>query len=630
MLLSAIFVAAIICFLTVVIDALLTDGATCVSSNGKEYEHKKSKSFGEFLGTVDQDMWAKAIIFGVMAGAIIYLAPKTGTIIAVVLYAVAIGLMFYYFSWWKAEGSAFKEFIFFLVIQIVLYYVAMAPGAIIASALGGGFFSKLVSFAPGFIRGFICWYMVISILYYRYEQSQKTRNEEKIKKGKTSRLIGRILFVLAIIILLLSLFSLFKLAGPIDFEFDASSIIKTDLSLPQILQKGGIEVPSAEEEALPSESIDFAPADTSQAWYYFYNTEVLKDNDKNNDFNFGPNPYNKGEVASYYDASFRNRMRLDPALAAADMAWLDAIVGTRYMGSFYEECKGEWASTINTAKVKFMEDKTLFDKTLEAYFAFLNSATSVELRYVDAGLEDQMYMNGYTVDGVPDVIVMKTTDHDGWFLTYTFVIKGQKFEVSYRIDCGYQPTNVEKVMNIKPQPKPTPTPTPTPGPGPGPTPTPTPTPTPGPTPTPTPTPTPGPTPTPTPTDPIKDPTEGTDVGGNDNPGPGESTNTGVGSNTSAADQPTNSDHMTHEEYVETIQELHDINEEQHVGGDPNTPTVETPPDTHVDNNGDNGTGNGGIDVPTPVSEPVHIESPSGEQSSISEEPAGEAWDGPPD
>ena len=88
--------------------------------------------------------------------------------------------------------------------------------------------------------------------------------------------------------------------------------------------------------------------------------------------------------------------------------------------------------------------------------------------------------------------------------------------------------------------------------------------------------------------------------------------------------------MTHEEYVETIQDLNEINQEQHVGGDPNTPTVQTPPDTHVDNNGDNGTGNGGIDVPTPVSEPVHVESPSGEVTQLSPDNPGEAWGGPPD
>jgi hypothetical protein len=54
--------------------------------------------------------------------------------------------------------------------------------------------------------------------------------------------------------------------------------------------------------------------------------------------------------------------------------------------------------------------------------------------------------------------------------------------------------------------------------------------------------------------------------------------------------------------------------------------------THVDSNADAGTGHGGADTPTPVSEPVHVVTPSGSTETIVNTPTNPAgaWDGPPD
>ena len=356
-------------------------------------------------------------------------------------------------------------------------------------------------------------------------------------------------------------------------------------------------------------------------WYFFLNTVLLEDKDESNDFNFGKNPYNKEWKAADYNRDFRERLALDPALLAGDSAWLDAIVGTRYLGTFYEECKGEWASTINTAKRAFMEDQLLYYKTLDAFFLFLDSAESVELKQ-GLDMDDQMYMNPFTVDGVPDLIVMETRDHEGWFLVYTFVIKGQKFEVAYRIDCGYQPTNVEEVMDIKPQPEPerpaptpttpvpttpapttpaptttvpptTPAPTTVPPTTPAPTTTVPPT-TPAPTttvPPTTPAPTTVPPTTPVPTEPstepqyTKDPSKGMNpteeekVRPNDDKGPGPNTNQtdpAADQSKSAADTPTNSSsYSSYEEYKKQMEEKKKTNESQKTGKDNNTPTPTT-------------------------------------------------------
>ena len=192
-------------------------------------------------------------------------------------------------------------------------------------------------------------------------------------------------------------------------------------------------------------------SDEDMSTWHFYNSELQNDQDESNDFNFGPNP---GDLtATEYDADFRERLRNDPALGAAAMAWADANLGTRYLGEFYESCKGDWAKTINASKEIFRKDPELYTETLNAFFKMLDSA---DVKVTDGNnLDDQMYMNPYTVDGVPDVIVMETPDHTGTFLTYVFTIKGTGVvEVSYRTECGYQPTNVEEIMKITPQDKP--------------------------------------------------------------------------------------------------------------------------------------------------------------------------------
>ena len=356
----------------------------------------------------------------------------------------------------------------------------------------------------------------------------------------------------------------------------------------------------------------------SASWYAFYNLSLQKDNNTKNDYNFGEdlkalNP-NVELTAKNYDLDFRERIKIDPALGAADMAWFDAILGTRYLGVFYEECKGNWATTMNSAKDYWCEHQLEYYQTLDAFFAFLDSGT-VSLKE-GSGIQDQMYMNPNTASKIPDIIVKTTDQESGLFLVYTLTVKGNTFEVMYRTECGYQPTNVEEVMNITPQNKSTdPTPSPSPV---------------NPTPSPSPVnPTPAPSPTPTPSNP-KDPTKGTQgdpVKPNDDKGPGEDTNNGVGATESKKDRDdTSTSYDSYEDYREDMNELEDINDTQKTGDDKNTPSIIVSPSTDVDNNGDKGTGNGGINEPTPTA-PVVTEADTGK--TIDETP-GEAWGGPPD
>ncbi|MDO5480311.1 MAG: hypothetical protein Q4F58_01375, partial [Candidatus Saccharibacteria bacterium] len=253
---------------------------------------------------------------------------------------------------------------------------------------------------------------------------------------------------------------------------DATSLVTTEAAEPEATTNVTTPPPEPTPEPTPEPAEESEPIQEPESPWHFYNRDLQDDDDPDNDFNFGPNPIPEviaeagfaNELAQgasldeimkkidpkLFDKNLRYRMVEDPALGAADMAWHDALTGTRYLGVFYDECESKWDAAINKAKEDWIGCSADYSETLEFFFEFLSKAEKVELRYVDKKLDDQMYMNPETVDYIPDVIVMETDEHTGWYLVYVYKIKDKKVEVMYRIDCGYQPTNVAKVMKITP------------------------------------------------------------------------------------------------------------------------------------------------------------------------------------
>ncbi len=377
----------------------------------------------------------------------------------------------------------------------------------------------------------------------------------------------------------------------------------------------------------------------------FYNTLLQSDETAENDFDFGPSLPERlrlGGVILYegvltaedYNADYRERLAKDPALGAAAMAWTDAIIGTRFLGTFYESAKEDWAKTINDAVLAWSEDQDAYIEKIQTFCALLDTA-ECSLEEGQGVLQDQMYMNPYTSDKRPDVIVMMTNDEAGTFLAYNFTIKGNTFVVKFRTSCGYQPTNVSRVMNITPATKPsspskteemkpsTPETTPS---------------TPSETTPSTPDPEPTPAPTPTGDDP-KDKSEGTQgelVQPNDDPGAGTSTNNGVGAQTSSEEGENSSVKESYEDYQNHNNDLDSTNKTQAEGGDSNEPSYTPTPSSSsgggkvtVDNNGATGTGNGSADTATPVTDPAKTSDGTTIEND-SDVNAGEAWGGPPD
>lgn len=234
-----------------------------------------------------------------------------------------------------------------------------------------------------------------------------------------------------------------KAASSVDDESVAAEVAEESVATEVAEESVAAEVAEESDEV----EVGREPIVVENAWFDFYNLSIQEDGKGENDFDFGPKP--AGETVSEIAKEHRERLRIDPALGAADIAWADALLGTRYLGEFYESCKHDWAKTINAAKERFMEDHEAYDEVLDA---FMKMQAKAKVSTQDGEvMEDQMYMNPYTIDGYPDVIVLKTPNHKGKFLVYEYTIKGTGVvKVAYRIDCGFQPTDVQKVMNITP------------------------------------------------------------------------------------------------------------------------------------------------------------------------------------
>lgn len=293
----------------------------------------------------------------------------------------------------------------------------------------------------------------------------------------------------------------------------------------------------------------------------------------------------------YIVSELIEELRLDPAKAAAVMGWKDALFGERtYLGEFISEWKDrpdEYMTLINGAKDAWAYDQASFYKVLKHFVNDLKMANYITVRYQASGIDDQMYQVGAkTADEVgeisPDVIVMESRDHSGYFLVIGWIIKGEVREVAYRLDCGFQPCNVAEVVGVTPQANPN-------GPNRGNPPNN------------------GDPNQGDPSGPRKDKTDGTPpwVSDTDGPGPGTSTDTDY----SAVDQPSDSVHYDDPQdyYDEADKNSSNPGTSSDVPADPTYSPPVTP--DGVDNNGHNGTGHGGANTPTPVTPADPVDDP---------------------
>ncbi len=483
----------ILCFLGV-----LFITATLEHALNHGFEADAAGDTPAYLSRVDGTGWIKAIILGVIAGVARYAATAAGWS-AIVTIIVMIAAMIYLAAWWWEDGDRFGEFVLFALLAGLFMLLASSAAAYLGECglAKSPFWASFWVMLPRLTLLCVTGFMLVTLCQRAYAST----GEEWLRILAWVLLILYILGILACVIFGVNWKALKK---------QETRVIPTATATPSAA--AATATPAATPTATPaakwyfyntdcladeepSNDFNFGPnpletilqrkIDSGELslkesdWLYEvmsgvggekpFDARLLETATKN--AGKGASKSRIAELVQQYklrifeivaaedvDRELRNRLPNDPALGAAVLAWCDAVLGTRYLGVFYDEVEGRWDAAMNAAVLRWMEYPADYNRALAAFWTFLDQA-KVEVVLVSGGLNDQMYMNPYTVDHVPDIVVRETKDTEGLFLRYTFVIKEQEWELAYRIDCGYQPTNVAKLMKVTPQPAPTPTPT---------------------------------------------------------------------------------------------------------------------------------------------------------------------------
>ena len=105
--LSAILIAVAIAALVIVAESLFEAGATVVTPSGRHVENKKKGWFTDISG----ETWTKALVMGLGVGLVSFLTTRVPAVFSLVFFAAMLYFYFYLATWWKEDGSRFKEFI---------------------------------------------------------------------------------------------------------------------------------------------------------------------------------------------------------------------------------------------------------------------------------------------------------------------------------------------------------------------------------------------------------------------------------------------------------------------------------------------------------------------------------------
>lgn len=576
------------------------------------------KDQAPFLSRVGEKGWYQAIALGLAVGLANYLAPKGGwAILSLVLVVAAL----VYIAWWFFQSvSEWKEWGLFCLMSIPATFVLAAACAGVAEMIKSTFWVSVFMTLPAILRTAFGGFLLTRLMFVKYKITEKLFY-------KIARWFA---WGLTVVILVVQIIGINW--GAINWNWGKKTT-EPEPTTPTVVEE---------------------PVKTP-VWR-FSHYETLKNADALDDFDFGVFNEKIGEMSADDVAELHYEVGLkDPANGVPAMVNTDIRIHTDFTwkGIYLDGTKpdGEMTTWINSKIAYYVEHPEEYVEAFERWHDFMMKYAIPRVAK-GKGIKDQMYqvtLNSPVDETVvPEVVVLETDHEEGDILFYDVTIKGNVFSIPFRINCLFQPTDVAKLLDVTPGKNPNnPIPTPNPGkpsggnPDPG-------KPSGG-------DPDPGkpsggdpgkpgggdpPSDDPGGDDPYdppynKDPNQGTPVGGNDNPGPGPSTNNGVGAMYSSEENPNNSAFDTYEEYQQEMQELAEANANQAVGGDPNTPSY-TPPGTNngggtttVDSNADSGTGNGGIDAGTPTHN-TNVDSDVGGSTSTSDDPVGTEWGGPPD
>lgn len=583
------------------------------------------------------EQYVEAMACGVIAALGWYFITTSDVNTAIVLAVLALAAMVA-LARHAGEIARIREIWLFLLAGGIFGLMLQAYVARVLELTGGSISWLIV---PALISlAYTAWF-VYNLVTYRYKLAQALGDEKGAGRWKVAGVI------LAILLALSAISSIGGFAG-------ADKVAAIFGSNPKNTVTESVESLDYDEP------MDYEPV--APIWNYRH-SQVLMDDDKANDYNFGPDPLDEiiaDKVASgkltQAEADraktskakkalvtvdevlnkFIDVLSADPAKLAADKFWLAKNHPSKFNGQFVTEKTGDAAmTTIDEAMMFYELDAEMFN---EEYLDFINelmTADEILLEYKTDAV-DQMYQRSSGADERPTVVVMTADKKDGVFITFKWYTKRNE-TVSYRVDCDFQPTNVAKKLGVKATKNPntvggggsTGSSSTTGGGG-------------------------GPTTTGgggssttggggysggggtsggggNPNTDLKNTSRGTNVGGNDNTGAGTSTNNGQNAQYSSADNQASSSNrssmITYDKHI-----ADDKVAEKEEKNTTNKPTETKADVVNVDSKANTGNGNGNVDTPSQVLTVTSgTEANGARDNNVANETAGTAdsWGGPP-
>ena len=592
---------------------------------------------------VDDEAWIRAIIVGVIVGAIHFVTPLLAgfwLVFAPVFFAIMIILYVYLVLRWRACGKKILGLILFIIAAVLMYWTtaATAQMTIACFEMKNGWANLIAVIPTLLLIAAIGCFILDRVFFYAHERDMEAVeggvivDDETYARGRVARIAGYILAILFTALLIAALVggikgANFNLPSPFTRNIPEATAETAETASPAPVTEAEKQEDVA--EATTVLTVRKLTADELEALtlekYKTISQELLLSS-------LTPKDKERTKATGFSDAltfGFKSTKDEEMFLELEEEIMRNPVYGVTIANALKDKKIGgktigelnPWMGEMveindkngvlywlekrgNSDTIYVTDEYRTYAATLCTWFERLISQ-GVQTRKTgenwclnDAGLNNDRKGIKADYQYKKEAMVLAYVGKHG-VAVFELGINIHDKRPEYFVTPTPEPTPTPKptpepTPTPKPTPEPTPTPKPTPEPTPTPKPTPEPTPTPKPTPEPTPTPTPEPTPTPTPEptptptpeptptynkDPNKAPSENTEP--NNNPGPGKDTNTGVGSQNSSADLPTNSDHFsTYDEYREAVEELDIINGGQKEGGDPNTPsTVPTAPPT---------------------------------------------------
>lgn len=305
------------------------------------------------------------------------------------------------------------------------------------------------------------------------------------------------------------------------------------------------------------------PETTIKYWGHWFNLDLQNDEDWENDYNNGPDPYDPNwGVADYYEDMIE-RAYQDVNLGISLMWGVDRMFHSHYLQDFYNTNPDDDYAAFREAKYYFIEHQDEYEHLMRLLDKRLSRC---DLELVDAEARNQIFQDPFVeLDGTPSLVAYEIEQQKYLVLRIKDKIKGEKTILDVSIRCGYQICDVDKISktikvgrkdddgggggDVTPPPKYK-----------------------------------------------KDKTKGVNPGTVDNPGPGADTNNGEGATESSAQEDNSStDYDSPDDVQDETDELIEDTEDQDTGDDPNVPDDQDD-DASQDDNGDEG----GANDPTPV------------------------------